>query len=51
MRKYRSGEFKAAMAELVLGFNITSLKRHFDPIGFAKAQKKKEKAKAQPVAA
>ena len=39
------------MAELVLGFNITSLKRNFDPIGFAKAQKKKEKAKAQPVAA
>lgn len=50
VRKYRSGEFKAAMAELVLGFNINSLKRHFDPIGFAKAQQKKEKAKAQPAA-
>ena len=39
-----------AMSALVLGFNINSLKRHFDPEGFAKAQRKKEKAKTQPVA-
>ena len=45
LRKYRAGEFAAAMAELMTAFNITSLKRNFDLEGFNREQAKKAKAK------
>ena len=45
LRKYRNGEYAAAMAELMTAFNITSLKRNFDPVGFEKEQEKKARAK------